>query len=183
MPDPQGPFEKLLHYQTRAAEYEPGRGSGEMKRGEWVGVIFRMADARVTCGIDHVHQFLPLPPITPVPGTKPWLMGLANVRGELMTVIDLPGFLSGKSSTATGRSRLLAATLRDRPLGLMVDEVFGQRHFVADDVGESTLAESSPLRPYVRQQRRSGKETWQELDLDILLRDPDFLNGAANREH
>ncbi|NOR18603.1 MAG: chemotaxis protein CheW, partial [Xanthomonadales bacterium] len=147
--------------------------------GEWAGVIFRIGDARLACSIKQVHEFLPIPAFTPVPGTKPWILGLANVRGDLMTVVDLSGFINGERSTVSMRSRLLAATLRGRPIGLMVDEVFGQRQFVSDEGKKPRLAKSSPLKKFVHKQYRSGKDVWQELDLDSLFTTSEFLNGAA----
>ena len=126
-----------------------------------------------------VHEFLPVPAFTPVPGTKPWILGLANIRGDLLTVVDLPQFLQGKRSEITMRTRLLVATLRGRPVGLLVDEVFGQRHFVKNEGNKSELPQRSPLKDYVHKQYRSGKDVWQELDLETLYTTQEFLNGAA----
>ena len=62
---------------------------------------------------------------------------------------------------------------------VQVDEVFGQRNFVEKDASPAGLSPHSPLHGYVKRQLRSGSETWQELDLDILFTTADFLNGAA----
>ena len=106
-------------------------------------------------------------------------MGLANVHGDLMTIIDLACFLNGQRSEVSMRTRLLAASLRGRPVGLLVDEVFGQRHFVSDEGKKLVLAHNSPLRDFVHNQYRSGKDVWQELDLEALFSTPEFLNGAV----
>lgn len=151
-----------------------------MRSGEWAGVAFRIGDSQMTCGIDRVHEFIPPPPVTRVPGTKNWILGLANVRGDLVTVIDLACYLTGNRSEVSARTRLLAASLRGRPVGLMVDEVFGQRNFLAASAEESSSAGSGIADNYVGRQFRSGKETWSELDLDTLFNTPEFLNGAAN---
>ena len=110
---------------------------------------------------------------------KPWILGLANVRGDLLTIVDLAWFLNGKRSKVSMRTRLLAASLRGRPVGLLVDEVFGQRHFVSDEGKSIQLPKSSPLTNFVRMQYRSGKDVWQELDLESLFTTNEFLNGAA----
>ncbi len=77
------------------------------------------------------------------------------------------------------RTRLLAASLRGRPIGLLVDEVFGQRHFVSDEGKKAKLPAKSPLKNFVHQQYRSGKDVWQEFDLDSLFSTSEFLNGAV----
>jgi twitching motility protein PilI len=172
-------FAKLQDYEKRSLAFEPGQIDGQENTGEWAGVIFRIGKVRLACNTKQVTEFLPIPAFTPVPGTKPWILGLANIRGELLTIVDLSWFLNDKRSTITMRTRLLAASLRGRPIGLMVDEVYGQRHFVSDEGNNSELPQRSPLRDYVHKQYRSGKDVWQELDLEILFSTSKFLNGAA----
>ncbi len=172
-------FEKLLDYEQRSQAFEPGQATGQMRGGEWAGVIFRIGDDHLACSIEQVHEFLPIPAFTPVPGTKPWILGLANVHGDLLTIIDLAWYLTGKRSKVTMRTRLLIASLRGRPVGLMVDEVFGQRHFVSDEGKKARLPVGSPLKSFVQKQYRSGNDVWHELDLETLFSTTEFLNGAA----
>jgi len=172
-------LQKLLDYEHRSLGFEPGQIDGQENSGEWAGVIFRIGDVRLACNVKQVHEFLPIPAFTPVPGTKPWILGLANVRGDLLTIVDLPSFLYGQRSAVSMRTRLLAASLRGRPIGLLVDEVFGQRHFVSEEGKETHLPKNSALNDYVHMQYRSGQDVWQELDLDTLFSSTEFLNGAA----
>ena len=172
-------FEKLLDYEQRSQAFEPGQAGSQDQSDEWAGVIFRIGDARLACSIEQVHEFLPIPVFTPVPGSKPWILGLANVRGDLMTIIDLSWYLNGERSAVTMKTRLLSASLRGRPIGLLVDEVFGQRHFVSDEGKKPRLSKNSPLRSFVHRQYRSGNDVWQELDLNSLFGTTEFLNGAA----
>lgn len=172
-------FEKLQDYEQRSQAFEPGQATGQLHGGEWAGVIFRIGKERLACSIEQVHEFLPIPAFTPVPGTKPWILGLANVHGDLLTVIDLSWFLHGERSKVSMRTRLLAASLRGRPVGLMVDEVFGQRHFLSEEGKQARLPKNSPLKGFVHKQYRSGKDVWCEFDLDTLFSTAEFLNGAA----
>ena len=173
-------FEKLQDYEQRSLAFEPGQIEGQEHSGEWAGLIFRIGDVRLACNVKQVHEFLPIPAFTPVPGTKPWILGLANVRGDLLTIVDLACYLHGQRSTLSMRTRLLAASLRGRPIGLLVDEVFGQRHFVIDEGKKTKLPARSPLKDFVHKQYRSGKDVWQELDLETLFSTSEFLNGAAD---
>jgi twitching motility protein PilI len=172
-------FEKLQDYEQRSQAFEPGQATGHLSGGEWVGVIFRIGDVRLACSLAQVQEFLPIPAFTPVPGAKPWIMGLANVRGDLMTIVDLAWFFNGERTPLSMRTRLLAASLRGRPVGLVVDEVFGHRHFVSDEGKGTRLPKDSPLKNFVTKQYRSGKDVWHELDLETLFSTREFLNGAA----
>ena len=141
--------------------------------------ILRLRDTALVCATERVYESLPIPRVTRVPGTKNFILGLANVRGNLITVIDLGCYLVGEPSQTTGSSRLLAATLRGRPVGLLVDEVFGQRNFMSNDASAPELAKHSPFAGLIRKQHRSGTDTWQELDLSVLFSQPEFLDGSA----
>ena len=172
-------FEKLQDYEQRSQSFEPGQATGQLHGGEWAGVIFRIGENPLACNTALVHEFLPIPAFTPVPGTKPWILGLANVHGDLLTIIDLAWYLTNERTKITMRTRLLIASIRGRPVGLMVDEVFGQRHFVIDEGKNARLPARSPLKNFVHKQYRSGKDVWHELDLETLFSTTEFLNGAA----
>ena len=81
-------FAKLIEYEKRSVSFSPGssRDSGPAK--EWSGVTFALGESRLTCKIDQIHEILPIPVSTPVPGAKPWIIGLANVRGSLLTAAE-----------------------------------------------------------------------------------------------
>ena len=135
----------LLEYEKRSADYSPGASSGDGASEEWSGVTFSVGDTKMACNIDRISEILSCPQATPVPGAKPWIIGLANVRGELLTVVDLSWFLSGVRTPVTARSRLLATNLNKAPIGLLIDEVFGQRHFLDSDAVPAELEVGSAL--------------------------------------
>lgn len=172
-------FAKLLEYEKRSARFEPGAKKGSGPSDEWSGVVFGMGGARLACNIDRIGEILPCPQSTPVPGAKPWIIGLANVRGELLTIVDLSWYLSGVRSPINNSSRLLSASLNKAPIGLLIDEVYGQRHFLDSEAVPAELEDDSPLKSVVQKNHNLGSESWHELDLDRLFNAPEFLNGAA----
>lgn len=173
-------FAKLLEYEHKSDSFSPGRGQGRGPLGEWSGITFRIGDTNLACDSDRVQEILSMPQSTPVPGAKPWILGLANVRGAILTIVDLAWFLTGKRSTITVNSRLLSSQLHKAPVGLLIDEVFGQRHFINDEATDAGLGKDSPLSWLVSKKHKVGAETWHELDLDRLYSSQEFLNGAAD---
>ena len=172
-------FAKLLEYEKRGTQFVAGGKIGSGPSDEWGGITFGVGGARLTCKIDRIAEILPCPQSTPVPGARSWIIGLANVRGELLTVIDFARYLTGSRSPISNTSRLLATSLNKAPIGLLVDEVFGQRRFLDSEAVAADLAEDSPVRKVVSKEHRLGTETWHELDLDRLFNSAEFLNGAA----
>ena len=54
-------------------------------RDVWDGLVFSVAGVRIVAAMDEVSEMLPFQErITRVPGAKPWMLGLANVRGSLL---------------------------------------------------------------------------------------------------
>ena len=104
----------------------PGE-SGEAAE-EWVGIAFRIGGESFVTSRSDVREVMPLPDLlTRVPGAKPWLRGVTNVRGELLTVVDLRGFLGAGGIAPDRHGRVLVMASRDVPTGVLVDQVFGFR--------------------------------------------------------
>src|SRR5262245_10415708 len=122
------PFELLLELERLARTALTGQGRDAASEREWVGVAFRMSAENFLVARDETREVLGFPSVvTRVPGSKAWIRGVANVRGQLLPVVDLRAFLGG-GVTGTGRSsRVLVANHREVPAGVLVDEVFGFR--------------------------------------------------------
>lgn len=180
MSDPSGQiFGRLADYEQRSLAHDAGEADRQEQISNWDGVVFRLADNHLTCGIDQVDEVLAYPAFTHVPGAKDWILGLANVRGNLVPVVDLGWYLFGSRTPATMRTRLLLARMQGRPVGLVVDEVYGQRHFHTDDARPAEGHNDNELDEFVQQEYLLGDESWGILRLDQLLHKPDFMDGAA----
>jgi len=122
-------------------------------------------------------EVVAVPPIAKVPLTRPWFLGLANVRGNLYSVIDLAQFIGRDAvnvQAAGGQSRLILFGPRagDLKAGIVVQGVLGLRN----------LAELTPTVPepgasswYGQRWVDSDGGTWQEIELGPLVVDPVFL--------
>lgn len=171
-------FKRLLDYEQRSISHQPA-GSGDAgAQSNWDGVVFRLGETRLTCPIEGVEEILPFPQPTPVPGAKDWLLGLANVRGNLVTIVDLGWFLFGTRTPLTARTRLILTRLQGRFVGLVVDEVFGQRHFHTDDL-ETDGEPPAGMEGLLGGRFPQGDEHWKVLRTDELMRRADFVDGAA----
>src|SRR5215510_1790721 len=79
--------------------------------------------------LEEAGEVIPVPPIAPVPLTRPWFRGLANIRGNLYSVVDLSGFQGGDPTPQTPDSRLLLVAERyNTSAALLVSRMLGLRH-------------------------------------------------------
>lgn len=95
------------------------RGDGVLTR--WVG--FRVENQHYALDILRVQEVLASAEIEPVPGTPPAVMGVINLRGRIVTVVDLRRCLGFAAASAEGPCCVIVAELEDEPVGLRVDGI------------------------------------------------------------
>ncbi len=89
--------------------------------------------------LDDTSEVLPAPDCTPVPLTRPWMLGLANVRGRLVSVVDFSAFLGEPATVITPQVRLVLLAERfGSHAGLLVGRVLGLRSIEALHKREGT---------------------------------------------
>lgn len=175
------PFELLKELERRSRAALAGQSPGTVGAEEWVGVGFRVGGESFVASRDELREVLMVPEtVTRVPGAKRWVLGLANVRGHLLPLIDLKMFLGG-GRTATGRSaRLISVNHREMPAGLLVDEVVGFRRFLAGEFSENWSPTILRCEQYLTGSFRRGPEAWPVFGLHRLVESPQFLQAAAD---
>lgn len=130
--------------------------------------LIRLADA---------GEVIAVPTVATVPLTKPWYLGIANIRGNLYSIIDFGAFLGHDTDpsppgTAPARLVLFGPRVGELRAGLVVHRVLGLRNLAELDRGDAT--QDAPAWYGARWTDREGG-TWQEIDLALLAQDPGFL--------
>ena len=80
---PMGPFDTLLDYEQRSLAHVAGLPEQIDAPGLWRGIAFRVANKIMVSSIAEINEILIFPSLTFVPGTRPWLLGVANVRNNV----------------------------------------------------------------------------------------------------
>lgn len=174
------PFALLQELERRSRIAASGRGREAAQQEEWVGVGFRVGNTFLVSPREEVREVLTFPGVTRLPGAKPWMLGLANVRGQLLPVTDLSQFFGG-TATAAGRStRVVVVNHQDIPAGLLVDEVRGFRRFVATEQADGLPDVLPGMMPYLTgaYSYGGGEELWGVLGLHGLVESATFLQAA-----
>lgn len=174
------PFDLLLEMERRgrAAAAEQGRDVGVGR--EWVGVALRMSGEIFLVAREETREVMGMPSaITRVPGARSWVKGLANVRGQLLPILDLRQYL-GSGVTQSGRNtRVLVVNHREVPAGLMVDEVLGFRRFADKEFSADVPPTVVRVDRYLAGAFRRNNEVWPVLSLRTLVESPSFLQAAS----
>jgi twitching motility protein PilI len=104
---------------------------------------------------------------------------LANIRGQLLPMLDLRQFL-GSGASASGRNtRVVVVNHREIPAGLMVDEVLGFRRFAETEFNAEAPPTVIRCDSYLAGAFRRGGEVWPVLSLKSLVESQSFLQAAS----
>jgi len=173
------PVHVLRGLEARCRDHAVGLPLQVEIREEWAGIGFRLGSARLVAPLGEVAEILHYPALSRVPGTKPWVKGIANVRGNLLPIMDLQGYLSGEMKPLTRRSRVLVVKYKDVITGLLVDEVLGMKHFPQEDAIKELPVVDAAIRSYLGGAFRQSGERWGVFSLSRLAEDPAFLHAAS----
>lgn len=145
----------------------------------WVGLGFRLRDQWCVAPRDDVREVIIPPRMSRVPGTKPWLLGVANVRGSLLPVTDLGEWLGAQRISVSDRAnRVLVFNSERLPAGFLVDEVVGYRQFVPADQRHELKADVPKLAPYLLGAFAREGRPWYVVSLRKLTAAPEFVNAG-----
>ena len=145
----------------------------------WSGVAFRIGSTGLLAAVGDVVEVLTYPDLSVVPYTCSWVRGIANIRGKLLTVIDLSGYLHGDLTAIGKRTRVIVAECQGMYSGLVVDEVLGLWHFSEKTFVSECTGTDAALRPYVHQSFNVEGVQWGIFKLMSLIESPQFLHTAA----
>ena len=116
--------------------------------------------------------------MTRVPGAKRWLLGIANLRGHLLTLVDVKLLLGSGRTTLRRNTRVISVNHREVPAGLVVDEVQGFRRFMdhefVNDVPETVVR----CERFLKGAYRRGEQRWPVFDLFAFVESNQFLQAA-----
>ena len=171
-------FDTLLDYETRSLAHVAGRPESIEAAGHWRGVGFRLGQRRLVSSFDEVMEILPMPPVTPVPGAQAWMLGVANVRGTLLPVVDLKQFLEGERTVVHDGQRMLVVRQSGGNVAMLIDELFGQRTFNDSHRAEMAGENEGRYGHFVSQVYRLADTSWAVFSMQTLTRTPEFRQAT-----
>ncbi|WPN58450.1 chemotaxis protein CheW [Pseudomonas sp. P9_31] len=177
-------FELLLQIDQRCRLLAADLPSQPTRQDSWSGIGFRLGEHWYVAPMGEVSEVLHEPRVTQLPGVKPWVKGVANLRGRLLPIMDLCGFFYGyglghELSALRKQRRILVVEHKDVFAGLMVDEIFGLQHFAQNSLESVPMDElQGPIAPFVKG-RFQREQSWQVFSPFALVQSQGFMNVAA----
>jgi purine-binding chemotaxis protein CheW len=162
--------ERILRARAQALAHPP---RPERAKGTMLDLLeFRLASERYAVDTRHVQEVHPLRELTPLPCTPPFVLGIVNVRGRILPVIDMKKFFDLPDQGLTDLHRIILVRGDDIELGLLADVIVGVR-----SIASESLQPSLPTLTGIRADYLKGiaEQHLVVLDLDRILLDPKIV--------
>lgn len=149
---------------------------------QWQGMGFQVGGLRLVSAMGEISEILKSPRVAALPGVKSWVLGIANIRGRLIPVVDLHEFLGMTPTLPMAQWRVLVVEDDDLVAGLLVEQSLGIQHFLEDSFEEAQPEALGALAPYVRGAFRHGGRVFYDAQLKLILRDKKFFDVVQEAE-
>jgi chemotaxis signal transduction protein len=134
-------------------------------------VIFVLDDVEYAVHIDSILEIGEPLITTPVPNVSDWVLGVANLRGDIVSVIDLRAFMGLPLAGPAQEKRMLVAQSGGGEISacFVVDQVLGIRYLDMDQLSEDTIAATEYLQQFLSGACEHQGEKYVVLDFNRLL--------------
>lgn len=146
----RGPDEvnAILQSRARALAGRPKQGAAEAA----IEVIeFQVAQERYAIESAYVREVYPLKNLTPLPGTPPFVLGIVNIRGQIVSVLDIKKFFDLPDRGLSDLDKVVVIGNSAMTFGLLADLVVGMRR-----VTPSELQAALPTLTGIREEYLKG---------------------------
>lgn len=139
-------------------------------------IAFRLGEARYAVPYRFVVEVGSVPPVTAVPRVPGWVLGVTNLRGEILSVVDLASFLGAPSIAEGGRMLVVRGAGEETLAGLVVSDIAGMTQLSAATIRATTAPIEDAVAPYLAGVVEHQGQVVSILDLERLLSSPEFCS-------
>jgi len=147
-------------------------------RASWIGTALSIAGHVVLVHEQEFDGIIEVPAVTPIPATKPWVMGVGTHKGEPLPIFNSDVFFTGKPKSGAQRGYGLLVQRPGFHFAMTISGIVGDRTVDADSrvTGQPFPAD---IEQYCSGSYEVGGVFMPVLDLGLVLGDPEFSQAAA----
>lgn len=170
------PFEYLISVDRKCVVHQEGLVPLESEVSFSHGLAFQLGAHKYLVPITDVSEVLSINEYTHIPRSPSWLVGISNVRGNLITLLDLHNFIFYKKTNSKYTSKRMLLVKQDTHYyGLIIDSIIGMKSFNAEQGSDEVPPGFDTEHiDHISAFYRSGEEWFAALSINSLLADPRF---------
>ena len=123
-PDP-GEAKRVLKARAQALARKPEKA--QAADAELEVLEFFLAHEKYAVESRHVREVYPLENLTPLPCTPPFVLGIVNLRGEIVSVLDIKKFFDLPERGLTDLNKVIVLQSGQMLFGILADTIAGVR--------------------------------------------------------
>lgn len=173
------PFKLLQDLNSRVLAKSVGLPEQDEIIELWSGIGFRMGENYFVAPMSEITELLRVPSFTHLPNVQSWVLGVSNIRGRLVPIVDLNAFFSADSLEPMRSRRVLVLDHNEQLDGLVVDGVEGMQHFSADTFIQEVPEVPEPLRDFILGYFVKDQRIWSRFSMKALSEHEQFRAVAG----
>lgn len=143
-------------------------------------VTFHLAEETYGVNVMQVQEVLRVPDVAPVPGAPAQVLGIINLRGNVVTVLDARKLLGLAANEVTDNTRVVIVEAGKLRVGLLVDSVAEVVNIATSDIDPPPTIGKDDGSRYILGVRSSADQIIILIDLDKLIREDERGVFAAS---
>ncbi|MBV9851175.1 MAG: purine-binding chemotaxis protein CheW [Armatimonadetes bacterium] len=166
----QADKKEILRARAQALASEPERRENAEETLQVIEFLLAHENYAIESGV--IREVYALKDLTPLPCTPPFVVGMVNVRGQILTVIDIKEFFGLPRKGLTDLNKVIIVRAGNMELGFLADAVLGVRSVPLADIQPSLPTLTGVRAEYLR---GVTPERLIILDVSAILSDPKII--------
>ena len=139
---------------------------------QWV--TFKLQEETYGINVMQVQEVLRYTEIAPVPGSPDYVLGIINLRGNVVTVIDTRSRFGLSPADVTDNSRIVIIEAEKQVLGIMVDSVAEVVYLKGSEIDTAPNVGTDESARFIQGVSNRDGELLILVDLNKLLSDEEW---------
>ncbi len=144
--------------------------------------IFETAGNLFGIELKNISEIISVLPVTPVPLTKPFLIGLFNLRNTVYSLFDLPLLMGIGETDVKNVTRYVILKSNGIESGILIEKSIGIKSFSVNDIIEEKEEIIPEIREYTKKVLKYEGKLIPVLNIDKIFQSEEFLNYEVEEE-
>jgi twitching motility protein PilI len=146
----------------------------------WVGTSLSIAGVPLLVGEGEIQEIIETPPVTTIPGTKPWVMGVASFKGGLLPIVSGDAMFRGRSYSGRVRDYCMVINRPTMYCGITLSGIQRDLKFPIEERDMNHPVDPDFARFCLGGFKHDG-DFLAVLDIDKLAADDDMSDASASK--
>ena len=140
---------------------------------QWV--TFRLENESYGINVMQVQEVLRYTEIAPVPGAPPYVLGIINLRGNVVTVIDTRSRFALTNTETTDQTRIVIIEAENQVVGILVDAVAEVVYLRQSEIETTPNVGNDESAKFIQGVCHKNDELLILVDLEKLMSDEEWM--------